>query len=91
MVCIAGCVRSIKSLAISIGLHMGVLALGFLVGSRGIFPPAPERPLQRPKPLYFSPHRLCPRLAVLRRCKCGPNTSSTRDTAAQVESLLHSA
>jgi periplasmic protein TonB len=60
-VCTPACVRSIKSYSISVVLHASVLTLGFLVGSRGIFPPAPERPLQRPKPLYFRP----PRTAVV--------------------------
>jgi protein TonB len=50
-------VRTIKSQSISLALHASVLALGFLIGSRGILPRPPEHPVQRPAPLYFSPPR----------------------------------
>jgi periplasmic protein TonB len=66
-------VRSIKSQSISLGLHAGVLALGFLVGSRGILPPAPQRPNQRPTPLYFRP----PRTAVVAASRSAGGASAS--------------
>src|SRR5437763_16180872 len=74
-VCISACVRPIRSQFISLGLHVGVLALGFLVGSRGILPPAPPRPYKRPTPLYFTPPR--PALVAESKGSGGANTSES--------------
>lgn len=49
------------------------LALGFLIGSRGIFPPSVERRKPRPVPLYFSPPR--PLLAPASQSSGGASTS----------------
>ena len=56
--CYQASVPTFQSQSLSIGLHLAVLGLSFLIGSRTVLPPTFQPPPKRPTPLYVPPARI---------------------------------